>query len=241
MTVQVFVTVGTSALTNNPDLYHNQSLPQLRERLQQPDIYNRLKSQLSDRLSANLADYGGPDDTRDFRRFTAELGSLLAMKRQELFDPDPANNRLILLYTDTKEGQLCAEVLEQVLASDSGRKNLPCRVKSHRIASLKVENTESFKEGLNNLKRIISGEIESRIPNIQKFFNITGCYKAIIPYATAIAWDYNMLLCYLYENSSELIMIPRPLETCVNIFSTLVETTQIKFSGPRRRTGSLAD
>ncbi|OPX19808.1 MAG: hypothetical protein BZ151_07345 [Desulfobacca sp. 4484_104] len=228
MTVQVFVTVGTSALSKFlPNGWQNKETDLIKKlRRGNKVFFDICKDDMIQKIKDRLNSYEGDTDTRGFERYTAELGSLLAMKRQgDMLDNNPANNQIILLHTDTIEGQLCAEVLEQTIENTAaGKAALASQAQVKRIDSLSVEKPETFKTGLENLKTLVQTWCREN-PNGKKIFNITGGYKGVIPYATILAWDFNMLVCYLYEGSKELIKIARPTDPWNPIFSQVVAST----------------
>ncbi|MDD3581430.1 MAG: putative CRISPR-associated protein [Desulfobacca sp.] len=241
MTVQVFVTVGTSALTKFPPNGWQNKEKDLIKKLRQGnnEFFKSCKQDMIGKVTRILNSYGDKADTRGFERYTAELGSLLAMKRQEnMLDNDPANNHIILLHTDTAEGQLCAEVLKEVIEKTSGNAALADKVQFKRIDSLSAENPENFETGLKKLQELVQTCCKES-PDSNKIFNITGGYKGLIPYATLLAWDFNMLVCYLYEQSKELIKIYRPLEPWKPIFSEVVAKTT--FPSPKKKVRALLD
>ena len=45
-----------------------------------------------------------------------------------------------------------------------------------------------------------------------RYFNITGGFKGIIPFATILAFEKRILLMYLYETSNDLIIIDPPCD-----------------------------
>lgn len=238
MTVQVFVTVGTSAINNNLDVTGEKDgkkvIAALRQKGNEDPYYKNLSKSLTEKIANILNSYSGPRDRRGFQPYTAELGSLLAMQRDRetfKFGMGSADNHLYLLHTDTTEGQLCAEVLAAVLKGEIGQQKLPCTPQVIKIASLKVDSADGFKEGLTNLEKMVREFCHKKNQNDIRAFNVTGGYKAIIPYATALAWDLDMFLCYLYEDSNDLLIIPRPLDTCIDIFAQLIKKTKTSSSG----------
>ncbi|AEB10598.1 putative CRISPR-associated protein [Desulfobacca acetoxidans] len=240
MTVQVFVTVGTSAVTNNPDLMGKMSLEALKKELKKEEYYDSLKAKLIKRIGGNLKRYSGPEDTKDFRYYTAELGSLLAMKRTEgmLEQGEKADdNEFFLLHTDTDDGKLCAEVLEEVIKTSYGPAKLTVNVKSIKTEFLNLDDSEGFKKGLLKLQETVEIHCKnSDKKDTRRYFNVTGGYKAIIPYATILAWNKDMDVCYLYEQSTDLIIIPKIAVDCFPSYEKIVEESKISRKQKRIRT-----
>ncbi len=225
MTVQVFVTVGTSALSKfRPDFW-KKSEDELVRNLRRGDavFFERCKHDMVGRMITRLNASG----SHDFQRYTAELGSLLAMKQKgDMLDLDPANNQIFLLHTDTTEGDLCAQVTAEAICRATDHAGLADRVEVLKIESLSVDDPKRFMAGLERFKELIQRKC-TEIPDAKKILNITGGYKALIPYATVLAWDMIIEdMCYLYEKSDVLIVIKRP-NTWVTVFPDMINETDI--------------
>jgi CRISPR/Cas system-associated protein Csm6 len=162
------------------------------------------------------------------------------MKNSEgLLSGTLGSKRIILLHSETSEGRLCSKALEETIKGAQGDAQLvdptvkDC-VQSRQIDGIKVNDPEAFKtNGLDNLQKIVQefcGEpvAGNQPPPNLRFFNMTGGYKGLIPYATILAWDYAMSLCYLYdEESDRLIELPRPVKDWRPIYAEVVNQTGI--------------
>ena len=133
-----------------------------------------------------------------------ELASL------SLFDLGP-EDKIVLLYSETGEGAFCAAVLEQLLRAGVG---VPAgvQVDKRMIEGLQVEDLRRFTdEGVVNYVQVIDRIVADQDKDTQVIMNITGGYKGVAPIATIVALELGVEVCYLYEESDELLYLP-PLE-----------------------------
>jgi CRISPR/Cas system-associated protein Csm6 len=146
---------------------------------------------------------------------SAEIKSLF-----KVISHEKQNYKVYLLYSDSVLSQLAAEILKE---------NLPSLLKQeieihcYLIENLVVDSFEKFNIGLINLvkkiREIFKDEFNVNddtftIQNKQKIseefiFNISGGYKATIPFLTLLAQLYNIESKYIFEESDELITIPQ--------------------------------
>ncbi len=142
----------------------------------------------------------------------AEIKTLLKLYKVKA-KKNKAKIRVYLLTTDTVTSNLAAEIIKENI--NNFEKNI--MVKNTRvIKGLQTESFERFEsEGINNL----FGEINKTIQEISKrekefnikestIINISGGYKALIPYMTIFAQLYELESVYIYEDSDSLITIP---------------------------------
>lgn len=132
----------------------------------------------------------------------AEIKSIIKIK-EELEDKDL---EIFLLASDTVLSKLACEIIKNELIKDNNIK-----VSIHVIEGLQVNDSDIFKskgltEFVNTFKNIIE-ECETDFKNI--IINPTGGYKAVIPFLTILAQLYKFDIKYIYENSNELITIPK--------------------------------
>jgi putative CRISPR-associated protein (TIGR02619 family) len=142
---------------------------------------------------------------------SAELASLRTFKNnKELGLFDFAEDMIALFSTDTEDGKFCTEVNKRVLEKLNWCKVLtPVVIEGLKTKKTKEEEdiSKSFKEaGLIKLKeeteKLLNGQNYT-----QKYFNVTGGFKATIPFVTILAIEKGMSLIYLYEESNDLIFI----------------------------------
>jgi len=135
----------------------------------------------------------------------AEITSI--KKLQEKYE----DIEVYLIATDTIESVLVCEILKDIL------ENVKFNPEYDVIDKLQVENYKDFKEGLSNLINRLYGITSSYYDNV--ILNITGGYKAIIPYLTIFGQVNSIPLYYVFENSDSLISIPKiPLSIDEGLF-----------------------
>jgi len=109
------------------------------------------------------------------------------------------DDTIALFSTDTEDGRFCAEVNKRILEGTGWCQVLPPVV----ITGLKTKRTEenediskSFKEA--ELKRL-KEEVEKLLNDKsyeQKYFNITGGFKATIPFTTILGKFYPRIVVF---------------------------------------------
>ncbi|GER94327.1 CRISPR-associated protein, APE2256 family [hot springs metagenome] len=138
---------------------------------------------------------------------SAELKSLL--KIQEYFKDDID---AYLLSTDSITSRLAAEVLREWFI-DNKHIKINFDPSNDVISKLQVANYDDLKsEGLPNLINrinLIAG-VGTDSPGYFKdiIFNISGGYKAVIPYLTIMAAVNACQIAYIFEDTDTLILIP---------------------------------
>ncbi|MCX7999647.1 MAG: hypothetical protein N3A69_11965 [Leptospiraceae bacterium] len=201
---KIITTVGTSLFSNlvNQDSNYQDLKDKLHEEwgLNQSEI-EEIKNKLLKKLK-NKSD-------------SAELQSIAKIK-EELKD----NLEIYLLATDTILSRLACELL-QLKLPEIVNNNLVVHF-NHKfdvIKGLQVKNRKNFeKEGLINLLNRIETIANGYWGNL--IFNITGGYKAVIPYMTILAQVHSLTSYYTFEESKfELLRIPNlPLSINEAIF-----------------------
>lgn len=167
---------------------------------------------------------------------SAELASLCVLKDNDKIDED---DKIVLLSTETMGGQFCADVNKKVLDMLKWcNVSEPTIIKGFKTKKT-TENDENISEsftidGLNNLKKQVEKLVITK--NEDNYFNITGGYKAIIPFSTIVAFSKSMSLMYLYEGSDDLIIVPPPKKfTCS--FNDVIKNTNVMKYGRGKRPG----
>ena len=146
--------------------------------------------------------------------FSAEIKSLVKI-RKELND----DLEVYLLCSDTVLSKLASELIKEVLQSLGFDIE---RVHTSLISGLQVWDREEFNNGMINLiKELyeIAGEYWDNV-----IINITGGYKATVPYLTILAQMNRCLIYYIFERTDALIKIPYvPLDIKWEIFEKYEE------------------
>ena len=137
-------------------------------------------------------------------KLSAEIHSLV---RAQITPQD----NVLLLSTDTDDGEVCARLVEHYLHDRMGMP--PDRVKLKRIKGLQVDDASTFrKTGVVGYIKAITDEIQKRgAENV--VLNPTGGYKVLIPYSTIMAMINGLRAIYIFDNGKALLSLPRlPLE-----------------------------
>ncbi len=146
---------------------------------------------------------------RSNQEASAEIKSIL--KIQKVVQDDII---VRLIATDTVLSRLAAEIiLELVDGLKVGQYTINVEfnpTKNDVIKGLQVTDKKSFeKEGLVNLIDYLYSFVTSE----NYILNITGGYKALIPYLTIMGMIGNVPIYYIFEDTDELIRIPQaPLD-----------------------------
>lgn len=195
----IITTIGTSAIEKaeiNVDNYRNQSYDYFDNRpedLKQnvDELYEKYKKLKDIDLKNNL------------QSTSAEIKSLYKLGVNE----DTFN---YLICSDTAECRICTEFLKKFI-----EEKFESQSSILKIDGLKVDNSQDFQtKGLKNLGKEVLKILdelthENRInENNPVIFNLTGGYKATIPYLTIFAMLYKIPICYIYEDTDEIIEIP---------------------------------
>lgn len=149
----------------------------------------------------------------DLNRSSAEIKSLVKLEISQ-------DDVVYLFATETIDGKLCAEVLEDFI-----KERLGCRVVKDEIEGLQVADSERFKKvGIRNYIDKVTKIIEN--PNsrygYELILNITGGFKAVVPYTTLLGMLFQIPVFYIFEDTQSLIELPPlPLEYNFKIIEEL--------------------
>ena len=117
-----------------------------------------------------------------------------------------------LLASDTIASRLAAEILaDDTAASVLGDKiRVKFNTETDVIKGLQIENSKAFsQEGMSNLVQKINS-ISNNAGGYQALaINITGGFKATLPYLTILAQLYRVPIYYTFEDTDALITIPQ--------------------------------
>lgn len=199
----IITTVGTSLISNPKPICSNESFIGALKAGLEPKNYNSEVITTAEKLKTAV------EGKLKGKCLSAEMNSLITFKdsREHGFKRE---DTIAFLATDTIEGKFCADVHKKVLDDLQW-----CSVLGpYKIEGLNTKSAKKFMDaGLNNLKKTIDNILKENSWQ-EKYFNITGGYKGIIPFATLHAFDNDMKLIYLYEeDGSELMIIEKEPET----------------------------
>ncbi|MCS7306218.1 MAG: putative CRISPR-associated protein [Thermoguttaceae bacterium] len=132
-------------------------------------------------------------------RLSAETHSLLKLRLSK-------NEEVVLLHTETEEGRLCAEAVQQVLEEELG---VCCRLV--QIEGLQVHDAERFRRvGIQKLFETLCKETERapENPDQKVILNATGGFKSVVPYLTLFGLLHRLEVVYIFERSPVLLRLP---------------------------------
>ncbi|MEN3047094.1 MAG: putative CRISPR-associated protein, partial [Candidatus Hydrothermales bacterium] len=130
---------------------------------------------------------------------SAEIKSLIKLSK-ELHD----DLEIFLLSSDTVLSKLAGEILKDNLSKLENFENKKVELKE--IKGLQVWDRQEFNLGLSNLITEIYRIANEYWENI--IINITGGYKATLPYLTILAQINRCPIYYIFEDTDALIKIP---------------------------------
>jgi len=142
---------------------------------------------------------------KDAQNSSAEIKSLLKIKEE--LNQDRLS--VYLLATDTILSPLAAEIIKEWFEGKEGFEvHFEKGYEKDVIKGLQVRNSKEFEEqGLMNLFERIEKITGGNTKNV--IFNITGGYKAVVPFLTFYAQIYKVPAYYIFENEDELIKLPQ--------------------------------
>ncbi|NBD31911.1 MAG: putative CRISPR-associated protein [Cyanobacteria bacterium] len=134
----------------------------------------------------------------------AEINSITRICEKQLLN---RQERLILLVSETEDGQATGQLLKQYYQHRDNP--IPFKTVEVRVLKgLRDDNVNAFRqEGLKNLVREISTEVNKFSPETIAI-NATGGYKAQISFAGMIGQALGIPVYYLFERFSEVIELP---------------------------------
>ena len=117
------------------------------------------------------------------------------------------NATIHLLHTETEDGEVCAKALKKLLTD----KKLCKTVTLHQVSGLQVTDRDEFRgEGINSLFSVLD-ELSAKAVKFGDrdiALNITGGFKAVVPYVTLFGLLYRIPVVYIFEHSNALITLP---------------------------------
>lgn len=210
MSKLIITTVGTSVIGNK--LYPNKfEKNYIKELTEDKKLRPEIRSMIIDRTVENIIQNVSNNLPKNM--WSAEISSIKAFK----FNKDLGLNEEIviaLFSTETEDGKFCAEVNKKVLDKLGWCKVLdPIPITGLKTKSKSKPNEAVSKNFLEVGLQKLNEEVDKLLKNpdyTQNYFNITGGFKAVIPIATIIAFEREMSLIYLYEESDDLIVMNPP-------------------------------
>lgn len=117
-----------------------------------------------------------------------------------------------LLATDTFMSEFAAEKIKETLNKEEYKLGVKFEKEKHKINGLKIDNSDEFQQsGFEKLIGAID-EIYAQHKKDNVILNISGGYKALIPFLTIYGQLKSLTINYIYEESNQLIEIqPLPI------------------------------
>ena len=138
----------------------------------------------------------------EVRKASAELNGLLGFYDNQLNQAE--GDQHILLHTDTLQGKVVAEVLEQFLSGKG------VAVSTQDFRDLRTDKLEAFHSGLagviNWCRETLPGYRDEKYHIV---FNLTGGFKSIQGWMQTLGMFYADEIIYIFESGRELLRIPR--------------------------------
>ena len=204
----VISTVGTSLLTNQikerrdpkhwlPELTKTANWNSEKISKESPDvedIIQKLKDRVEDKLDES--------NVLEIRAESAELNGIYGLYKEDL--SQGVKDIHYLIATDTAQGQVTAKIVHNFLRE----KGIVAEIFTPKGFS--TENDEVFSDGIDKLlnwfEDIIPGYKNS---GYEICFNLVGGFKAIQGFINTIGMFYADKIIYVFENSQDIITIPR--------------------------------
>jgi putative CRISPR-associated protein (TIGR02619 family) len=143
--------------------------------------------------------YDSQSDADLRKRLSAEVHSLVRLGLG-------AGDRVVLFFSDTADGAVCARLVEAYLRDRLGiaAEALACQ----RVPGLQVDDAVRFRrEGVPNYFRLALREGER-----QGWYDVvlinTGGWKALVSYTTLLGMMFGVPVCYIFDNGRELLRLP---------------------------------
>jgi len=216
---KIITTVGTSLFENYLKKYRDKTKDF-------EDLYNFFKN---NEISAkeldnhelrkkNLIDKFNSNYFKNNPDASAEIKSLIKLQEELKEDFD-----IYLLHSDTALGRLAAEIIKDNISLYEEYGLKISKVDIHPIENLQIQNRQKFIKGMQELINNIYKISQNYWGNV--VINITGGYKATIPYLTILAQVNQCPIYYIFENTDALIQIPNiPIDINWKLFEDYWES-----------------
>lgn len=137
----------------------------------------------------------------DKSNISAEIKSLIKIKEEIGEDL-----KIYFLCSDTILSKLAAEIIEEIIEEEKIDELNGIDVEIKVIEGLQIWDRKEFNKGMSNLISEIYSISDGYWENM--IINITGGYKATIPYLTILAQLNNCPIYYIFEETDALMKIP---------------------------------
>ena len=197
---KIITTVGTSLFENYHKKYRDTAFESAYNFFKNNEISaKKLDNQESRKKS--LIDKFNSNYFKNNFDASAEIKSLIKLQEELKEDFD-----IYLLHSDTALGRLAAEIIKDNISLYEEYGLKISSVDIHPIENLQIQNRQKFIQGMQELINNIYKISQNYWGNV--VINITGGYKATIPYLTILAQVNQCPIYYIFENTDALIQIP---------------------------------
>ena len=193
--MKIITTVGTSLIEKYID-EKNDIFKDLKENKKDKSYFSNIKRY--DKKCKNII-----EELKIF--FDKKEKSAETTTIQKVID-DEKDFEIYLIATDTLLSYIVAEAIKNFYQDNENITVYFDREKDI-IKDLRVDKLDIFTKGVDNLINKILNITNGKFDNT--ILNITGGYKAIIPYLTIIGQISNSKIVYIFENSDALIELPK--------------------------------
>jgi putative CRISPR-associated protein (TIGR02619 family) len=197
---KIITTVGTSLFENYHKKYRDTAFEDLYDFFKNNEISAKELDKQELRKKSLIDKFNSNYFKNNFDA-SAEIKSLIKLQEELKEDFD-----IYLLHSDTALGRLAAEIIKDNISLYEEYGLKISRVDIHLIEELKIQNRQKFIQGMQELINNIYKISQNYWGNV--VINITGGYKATIPYLTILAQVNQCPIYYIFENTDALIQIP---------------------------------
>ncbi|NLL37566.1 MAG: CRISPR-associated protein [Fretibacterium sp.] len=214
-------TCGTSLLTNKATLEERDFLRENANKKEEdysPSDATRLK-ELAEKKRQMLLE---EKDEAKIRRLSAELNGFIGCYRRDGDLSDARRDDHYLICTDTFQGHLAAEIIEEWGRSrDINMNVLP-------IEDLNAHSMDSFQLGIANLAKWCSETLPGYRNSHHVLFNMVGGFKSLQGYMQTLGMFYADEIIYIFESGEEILSIPRlPMDLDQSVKSSIEQNLSI--------------
>jgi putative CRISPR-associated protein (TIGR02619 family) len=200
---KIITTVGTSLFENYHKKYRDTAFESAYNFFKNKEISAKELDNLDNQelSKKSLIDKFNSNYFKNNFDASAEIKSLIKLQEELKEDFD-----IYLLHSDTALGRLAAEIIKDNISLYEEYGLKISRVDIHPIENLQIQNRQKFIQGMQELINKIYKISQNYWGNV--VINITGGYKATIPYLTILAQVNQCPIYYIFENTDTLIQIP---------------------------------
>lgn len=219
--IVIITMVGTSILSNFLDEIYNPALSETKRKNLRLQIKSLEKDKSGapryfnqydwDRLERDWEDddYDSPNSSlkSEIKIWAKNKGNISSAELQSIDKIRSEflglNLKVYLLTSNTLDGYLSGSIIAELLKENAVETYL------EKIEGLEITRTQNLPNAFDHLfNRIPTIKVQS-LETDKVVLNITGGYKATIPYLTIISQFYNIDIYYIYEDSQALVKVTK--------------------------------